>query len=123
MRHAHLDLAMRGIRFGILTFAVSLQMLPFFFLLLVFAYYMGATGAGMLVTVPLFLMSSFVAACWLTARQMRRRTPAAPADQPIDRHATPAPKPRRPVDEGAMLLKTREERYRDMLRIFTNSRR
>lgn len=108
-----LTLAGHGIRTGILTLAMSLQLLPIFFMLVVFAFFLGFTDLGMLLMFPVFLLAIFAAACWLTARQVRRRPRPAP-----HRPTAPEPKPGRPVRDGVVLIKTREERYRDLVEVF-----
>ncbi|MEK9670880.1 MAG: hypothetical protein VW268_00065 [Rhodospirillaceae bacterium] len=123
MRQSRLQLVFGVVKVALFTLAVLLQMLPFFFVLLVIAFNLGIKGPGMLITFPMFLIASFGAACWLTARHLRRHAPWARAPDLHDRPKGTEPKPRRQGKDVTGLFKTREERYQQMIDYLAPNRR
>ena len=109
MRRIQFGLLISYLGTGVLVAALFLQMLPFFFLLTVFAYAFGVSSGGLLAMIPVFFFVLVFAACWLTSKRPQR----LPAWQPSSKQQTPKrhqPQRRRAV----ALMKTRAERYQDL---------
>lgn len=115
MQHLEFRLVFSGFKTGILAVAVSLQLLPFFFFLVVVAHALGASGAGLLVAFPLFILAMIFGVCWLTSKHGRHRYAWPPSEL---RRTTLMP-----VRNRDVLIKTRDERYEDLKDVFMGDRR
>jgi hypothetical protein len=116
MRQTPFDLAKSVLKVGILLAALGFQMLPFFLLLVVFAFAMGVTGGGMLGIIPVLFFAMVFAASWLASKRSRL-VHAGPTRLP----SPWAWRPKRRQREPVILLKTRAERYWDLKDILSNN--
>ncbi len=106
MRRAQFELLKSGLATGILVVALCFQMLPIYMLLVVAAFALGVTGAGLFVFVPVLFLAMVVGACMVASKRIRLeplRTPSRPRRQS-----------KRPIRDVDVLIKTRTERYQDL---------